>query len=88
VRLSLLCLVHLVRVAQVVVGRMLCRRLLACSGGCFSAVVTLVGDRFGQMLGRLGCVGWVDALPSLLSCRPLHLDDVVSFSRFRGVVLS
>jgi hypothetical protein len=40
--------------------------------GCFAAAVVLVDDRFGWMLYRLGCVGRVDALPPLMSCRPSH----------------
>lgn len=47
--------------------------IFACFGGCFAAIIVLVGDCFGRMLGHLGCVAWVDALPSLLSCSPFAL---------------
>ena len=50
-RLPSLGCIYIVRVASVVVWRMLCRR---CSGRCFAAVVVLVENHLGLMLCRRG----------------------------------
>ena len=50
-RLPSLGCIYIIRVASVVVWRMLCRR---CSGGCFAAVVVLVENHLGRMLCRRG----------------------------------
>ena len=50
-RLPSLGCIYIVRVASVVIWRMLCRR---CSGGCFAAIVVLVENHLGRMLCRRG----------------------------------
>ena len=51
---------------------MLCCRFFVSSDGCFAAVVVLVGDLVERMLGRLGCVVLVDALPPYRVVDLLH----------------
>jgi hypothetical protein len=57
------------------------------ASGCFAGVVVLV-IAFERMLCRHGCVGRVDALPSLSLETLCTFDYVGSFSRFKCMVVS
>ena len=96
-RLPSLCFACIIRVALVISRQMICHPSLCwrilyrrfCYGRCFAAIALLHFLKIvpgGCFTALIGC--WVDALPSLLCCRPCTLNVVVCFSRLSDVVVA